>query len=523
MSLLHELKRRNVFKVGVAYVVVAWLVLQVVDILLPMLNLPDWVGRFVMLLIAVGFPFALIMAWAVEVTPKGVQLDIRKGRAGSDSSIFSRALGVVAAATITVGFSYLLFERLDPHDPSTEATVSSAALQEPFQPGTTDIAEISDQQRIIAVLPFDDMSPGGGQTWLADGLAEDLLDLLSRIDGLRVIARTSSFALRGQDISIVGDRLGAGSAVEGSVRMSGEKLRVTAQLIRVADRTHVWSNSYDRSVDDVFEIQREIAAAVANAIGEQLGLNDHALSITSQPEHSADFRAWRLVKLANQRGAELTEDSLRSQIDLCSRALEIDPGYASAHSCIGSRSQELWKYGIDMSTERVLTATNSAQRVLELDSGDEYAQARLQLLELGSREGSTDPVSVEAGFELMDIAALSYVFAQSGDVDRAARVWIDASPSSEEAVARQEAFEENGYPALIDAVISDHVSRSGSSCMEDPAAAAFLFAVRNQEEDMFACMSVAVSRQGSREFFKLHPVFEPYRASERFRQIIAGG
>ncbi|NCF24007.1 MAG: hypothetical protein GWP60_05680 [Gammaproteobacteria bacterium] len=521
MSFLHELKRRSVFKVGVTYVIVAWLILQVVSVLVPMLSLPDWVGRFFILLIAVGFPFALVIAWAFEVTPDGVKLDVGKKTTESNSHGLVGALKLVAITAITGGFAFLIYDRLYDQPPPSDAGSADDPVPGQFEQEPADSTEASDQQRTIAVLPFDDMSPGGDQVWLADGLAEDLLDILSRIDGLRVIARTSSFALRGQNIAIVGESLGAGSVVEGSVRRAGEKLRVTAQLIRVSDQTHIWSNSYDRELDDVFEIQREIAGAVASAISEQLGLRDDEMSISNLPSESVDVRAWQLVKLADQNRNELTEDNLHRQIELCNRALEIEPGYARAYSCISSRSQDLWRFGLDTSESLVLTARDSAQRVLESDPGEWQAQNQLQFLELGSVQDRSYPATTESQADLQDVATLSYVFAHSGDTDRAARIWIDASASNEAADVRRKAYDDGGYVALIDTVISDHVTRSGSACTEDPAAAAFLLAVMNEEDRMFDCMQEAGANQHASEFFRLHPVFEPYRTSEKFREIVA--
>ena len=521
MSFLHELKRRSVFRVGVAYVVVAWLVLQVVDVLAPIFSLPDWVGRFVVLLIAIGFPFALVVAWAFEVTPEGVKLDFGARISGSESSRFMRVLQVLAITAVSIGFSWLIIARLYDHGAPADAGSRDEIASQQLGADAPENGDVDGRQQRIAVLPFDDMSPGGGQAWLADGLAEDLLDLLSRIDGLRVVARTSSFALRGQDIAAVGESLGVGSVVEGSVRKSGEKLRVTAQLIRVSDQTHMWSNSYDRTVDDVFKIQREIATAVARAIGKQLGLRSNELNISNMPNESADFRAWQLVKLADRSSGELTEDNIRKQIDLCNRALEIEPGYARAYSCISSRSQDLWRYGLDTSEDLVITAKDSARRVLESDPGELQAKNQLQFLELGSAQDMSYLASTNTSIDLRDIATLSYVFAASGDTDRAARIWIDASQSNDAADGRREAFDDEGYLGLIDAVIHDHVSRSGSSCTEDPAAAAFLLAQLDKQDRMFDCMQEATTGQRSHEFFQLHPVFEPYRESQRFRQIVS--
>jgi hypothetical protein len=241
------------------------------------------------------------------------------------------------------------------------------------------------------------------------------------------------------------------------------------------------------------------------------------------PNESADFRAWQLVKLADRSSGELTEDNIRKQIDLCNRALEIEPGYARAYSCISSRSQDLWRYGLDTSEDLVITAKDSARRVLESDPGELQAKNQLQFLELGSAQARSYPPTTNSKVDLKDVATLSYVFAHSGDTDRAARVWVDASPSSEAADARRKAYEIGGYLALIDAVISDHARRSGSSCTEDPAAAAFLLAVMNEEDRMFNCMQEADTKQHANDFFRLHPVFESYRANDRFRQIVADG
>lgn len=520
MSLLHELKRRSVFRVGVAYVVVAWLVLQVVGVLAPIFSLPDWVGRFVVLLIAIGFPFAVVFAWAFEVTPEGVKLDKGTRISGPGSTTFMRVLQLLAIAVVTVGFSWLIIAWLYDHGtPDDAGSLDDMASQQLGAYGPEN-SDVDGRHQRIAVLPFDDMSPGGGQAWLADGLAEDLLDLLSKIDGLRVIARTSSFALRGQDIAAIGESLGAGSVVEGSVRRSGEKLRVTAQLIRVSDQTHLWSDSYDRTVDDVFKIQREIATAVASAIGEQLGLGGNEFNISSIPNESVDFRAWELVKLANQNNTELTKDNLHRQIDLCNRALEIEPGYARAYSCISSRSQELWRYGLDTSEGLVSTAKDSTQRVLATDPDELNSKNLLRFLELGTAENTSGLPTTDVDVDLTDIATLSYVFAYNGDTERAARIWIDASPSSDSADARRRAYEERGYAGLVDSVIDEHADRSGSACTEDPAAAAFLLALLNEEERMFGCIQEAATDPHSRNFFRLHPVFEPYRANETFGRIV---
>jgi TolB-like protein len=179
----------------------------------------------------------------------------------------------------------------------------------------------------IAVLPFDDMSPGGDQEWLANGMAEELIESLSRIEALRVMARTSAFALRGQDIQTVGTTLKVGSVVEGSVRRSGDELRITAQLIRVADGSHLWSARYDKSLTDVFAIQSEIAREIAEAIRTELGVEDKWVQISLRGGRytTRDVRAYELWRKGTESLSTMTEEALREGIEYSLQALAIDP------------------------------------------------------------------------------------------------------------------------------------------------------------------------------------------------------
>jgi class 3 adenylate cyclase/TolB-like protein len=219
----------------------------------------------------------------------------------------------------------------------------------------------------IAVLPFEDMSPGGDQGWLANGMAEELIDALSRIDELRVIARTSAFVHRGEDIATIGDRLQVGALVEGSLRRSGDQLRVTAQLIRVADSSHLWSGSYDRKLSDVFAIQREIAREVAEAIRTELGVGETRSWLVESRYATPDVRAWELLKKAVDYQMTWTEAGFRSEIDLCLQALEIDPDYGPAHAQLGWGYWFLWFFGHDPREENLSKARTAAERALEHD------------------------------------------------------------------------------------------------------------------------------------------------------------
>ncbi len=230
----------------------------------------------------------------------------------------------------------------------------------------------------IAVLPFDDMSPGGDQKWLADGMAEELIETLSRIEALRVPARTSAFALRGKDIRTVGAELRVGSVVEGSVRRSDDQLRITAQLIRVSDGYHLWSARYDRKLSDVFAIQSEIARAIAEAIRGELGI-EYDYSWLRNVQEPSDVRAYELVK----KGVDaifprFTEEGLRKGIEYTEQALAIDPDYAQAHAQLSNAHYWLWenlRREADLATSRA-----EAERALAIDETNGLANNLLSTI-----------------------------------------------------------------------------------------------------------------------------------------------
>jgi TolB-like protein/class 3 adenylate cyclase/Flp pilus assembly protein TadD len=237
----------------------------------------------------------------------------------------------------------------------------------------------------IAVLPFDDMSPGGDQKWLADGIAEELIEALSRFEDFQVPGRTSSFLQRGKEIREVGAALNVGSVVEGSVRRSGDALRVTAQLIRVEDGYHVWSARYESKIEDVFAVQSEIAREVAHAIGDELGIEEWGV-LRGQRYVPKDVRAWELMRKAQDVGFTTeTEQGLLQARAFYLQAIAIDPDYALAHSLLGWTEHNLWAWGFDSASERLAGAEASARRALDLDPTDPAAHHLLA--ELSMREG----------------------------------------------------------------------------------------------------------------------------------------
>jgi TolB-like protein/tetratricopeptide (TPR) repeat protein len=248
MSLFEELKRRKVFKVGAAYLVVAWLVVQAASIGFPAFDAPPWVLRIFILIALLGFPIAVVMAWTFDLTPEGVKLD-------ADTS-GSKRLFAAAALLIVLALGWYFYG------------------QPSFRKGDVATPTVADRNS-IAVLPFANMSGKAGEDYFSDGMTEELLNVLAKVPQLKVVARTSVFQFKGKggDIREIGRKLSVTNIVEGSVRRDGEQVRITAQLVRVADGFHIWSETYDRKLERVFALQDEIAQRIGAALKLSLGVS----------------------------------------------------------------------------------------------------------------------------------------------------------------------------------------------------------------------------------------------------------
>ena len=250
MTLFSELKRRGVFKVSVAYIVIAWVMIQVSSTLETTLELPDWFDKVTLSALLLGFPIALLLSWAYDIHPDSSH---PTSPATSGKTVFIASL--VALVLGGSGYSYYLFRNWD--------TVPVASTV------TTDVIPT------IAVLPFADFSPAGDQVWFADGISEEILNVLARTKGLKVASRKASFHFRGEEIDLktVAAELNVETILEGSVRSQGDQLRITAQLISAADGFHIWSETYDRQMKDIFAVQDEIAVNIATALFGELGVD----------------------------------------------------------------------------------------------------------------------------------------------------------------------------------------------------------------------------------------------------------
>ncbi len=270
MSLFAELKRRNVFRVGIAYGVLSWLLLQITDVVMPILQLPEWVAKFVLFVLLLGLPLVLFFAWAFELTPEGVKREKDVDRSQSIAPQTGKKLDRAIIGILVVAVAILLMDRFAGNDtgPSSNApaTTDTALATELDQSSSTPADTPSGQS--VAVLPFAAMSSGPDDEYFADGLTEEILNSLAQMPELLVTARTSAFSFKGQDIAIqeIAQALGVQHVVEGSVRKSGKRLRVTAQLIRAGDGFHLWSETYDSTEADTIAVQEDIAEKIAQAL-----------------------------------------------------------------------------------------------------------------------------------------------------------------------------------------------------------------------------------------------------------------
>ncbi|MDT8449174.1 MAG: hypothetical protein RQ847_03275 [Wenzhouxiangellaceae bacterium] len=271
MNLFAELKRRKVFRVAVVYAATAFAVLQGADILLPNLGVPDWAMRFLVAVVVLGFPIALVLAWALELKPDGgiQRTEAAEAEPGEAPALLGKRTLLIAGLFIVLGIGLSAGWLLKPDGPPTSTVPLETAGGTATEPA----------RQSVAVLPFDSLSDDPEQGYFADGLTEEILNALAALPKLLVTARTSSFFYKDKDVPVdeIAERLGVEHILEGSVRRSGGQMRVTAQLVRARDGFHLWSNAYDRPVDDAFAVQTDIATQVASALGILLDEEKRAL------------------------------------------------------------------------------------------------------------------------------------------------------------------------------------------------------------------------------------------------------
>ena len=361
MSLFDELKRRKVFKVGAGYLVVAWLVVQAASIGFPAFAAPPWALRIFILVVFLGFPISLVFAWAFDVSPDGLKTEGLRG---------SKRFLLIAAGLAALAFAWYFKGQpayLDRPGPATlaNATVNANSTG---APADASVAAAPISKKSVAVLPFVNMSADKNQDYFSDGISEEILNALAQVKDLKVAGRTSSFQFKGknQDLRAVGQALGVAHVLEGSVRKQGDKVRITAQLVQTADGFHVWSESYDGDLKDVFQLQENIARAITDTLQVILS-GDQAERLVAVPTQNAEAYSLSLQasQIFNRRdGARFGEAIAQLQ-----QALRLDPKFARAHSRIAALQSLTGNYDVRVEASSAVAAEQHARQAIALDAG----------------------------------------------------------------------------------------------------------------------------------------------------------
>jgi len=344
-----ELSRRNVFRVGIAYIVVSWLIAQVAELAFASFDAPDWVLKTILLILVLGFPLALFFAWAFELTPEGLKKEKEVDRSQSITTKTGRKLDFIIIGVLAVGLLFVVVDNyfLDDSMPARE--------------------ESATELRSIAVLPFVNMSNDPDQDYFSDGISEELLNLLAKIPAFKVAGRTSSFAFKGrsEDLRLIGDSLGVETILEGSVRKSGDRVRITAQLVKTDDGFHLWSETYDRTLDDIFAVQDDIANSVVRELkvtllGEAPQVAVHERGINNADAYNAYLRG---LFFLNQSGP----DNLAKAAKYMEQAVELAPESALAWAGLSRAKADYAGQTSDDPAEDLALAREAAKRALMLD------------------------------------------------------------------------------------------------------------------------------------------------------------
>ncbi|XWN36385.1 MAG: tetratricopeptide repeat protein [Balneola sp.] len=353
-NFIEELKRRNVFKVAVAYAIAGWLIIQIVTVIEGPLNIPDWFDTVVIVLVGVGFPLALIFAWAFELTPEGLKKSREVEITESVTDRTGKKLNGIIISVLSVALFFVVVERI--------FFAKASILEEASQ--TAEIKTAS-----IAVLPFVNMSSDTENEYFSDGLSEELLNALAKVDDMQVAGRTSSFKFKGQNENLteIGGELGVANILEGSVRKSGNRLRITAQLIRVSDGFHMWSETYDRefTVNNIFDIQEEISLHVMEELKVRLLPEDEA-QLAARP--TMDIEAYNAFLEATQREITYQPDDLEFAIQKYKEAIRLDPTFAEAYARLAIAYNHLHSNGNISPEEVKVLIRENAEMAISLDS-----------------------------------------------------------------------------------------------------------------------------------------------------------
>ena len=427
MTLWSELKRRNVVRVGAAYLVVSWLLIEVSDTIFPRLGLPDWTVTLVIALAILAFPLALFLSWAFELTPEGVKRTEDVEPAISVTPQTGRRLDRFIVVVLLFVIGGLLVERFwfaGSPDETVAESQPAAASASTAESATAVAAPVVPAEPAggIAVLPFLNMSPDPENEYFSDGISEELLNILARIDGLKVASRTSAFSFKGKNVPVaeIAELLDVRHVLEGSVRKQGNRVRITAQLIDAESDAHLWSDTYERDLVDIFRLQEEIAQSITAALQDVLGTQRVSVAAPTQ-----DLEAYQ--RFLRGRTLFYQRKNMDQAIDDLQFAVDRDARFAEAWAFLGAVSGVTSGGGYPTQHDRADLNARSRQaldRALEIDPANSLALGLKGRVLLG--EGA-----IEVGISLQEQAVralhpdssptlwLGLTFAEVGYMERA--------------------------------------------------------------------------------------------------------
>src|SRR6266702_2752000 len=362
MNFFAELKRRNVYKVAVAYAVIAWLTIQAASIFLPAFNAPQWAMQIVILIVVVGFPIALAFSWAFEITPEGIK---RESEVAADQSITHHTGRKIVALTIVlavIATGLLIFQFVRARSTSSLSRNASSITN-----------------KSIAVLPFDNLSGDPQNAYFSEGVQDEILTRLAKIAELKVISRTSTQRFRSapNDLRQIAQQLGVANILEGSVQKANDQVRVNVQLINALTDAHLWADTYDRKLTDIFAVETEIAKTVADVLQAKL-TGSELKAIAKVP--TANSEAYELYLKGRFFWNKRTGPDLRKAIGYFDQAIAKDPSYALAYAGVADAYVLLPSYTAGTPRECYPKAEAAAKKALELD--DKLAEAHTSLAQL---------------------------------------------------------------------------------------------------------------------------------------------
>ncbi len=394
-ALWAELKRRRVVRVVVLYAIGGWIVIEVTSTVSPNLNLPDWTVKLVTILVALGFVIAIVLAWAFDIGPGGVHRTASTDDAGADP-------------------------RQDPY-----ASAASVAAKGKIRASPA----VNDERKSIAVLPFVNLSGDVENEYFSDGISEEILNLMVKLPRLRVASRTSSFMFKGKEVSIptVAEELGVDTVLEGSVRRAGDRVRNTAQLIDSSTDSHLWSETYDREMKDVFAIQDDIAQSITDALKMALSPKERR---AIQNVATADARAYDFYLRGRNYMYTMTRRDYEYAIGMFQQAIDLDAKYALAYAGLADAFSHMFRYA-DGSRENAEKAKEASEKAIALDPDSSEARASRGLSMFINEEYAEAEREFEKAIELNPNLFEAYYYfglahSSQGEFEKAADMYLKA-------------------------------------------------------------------------------------------------